>query len=181
MHSLFTTSALSLSDNNYRQFWSLASACVHYNARTALLSLSLSLSIFLCFSLPQPFLLPDKPLVACFVVAVLLLVVAAQAISKFLALISDSFRLPSPLILLSLSLYLWGTWKKSTKLNSLDVRAVFLCLSSTCYLYLQLSISLYLSVSLYLLLFFYSLLSLYISILSLAPSLLHIINALFNK
>lgn len=140
MHSLFTTSALSLSDNNYRQFWSLASACVHYNARTALLSLFLSFSIFLCFSLPQPFLLPDKPLVAC-------LVVAAQAISKFLALISDSFRLPSPLILLSLSLYLWGTWKTSTKLNSLDVRAVFLCLSSTCYLYLQLSFPALLSLS----------------------------------
>lgn len=52
VHSLFTTSALSLSDNNYRQFWSLASACVHYNARTALLSLFLSFSIFLCFSLP---------------------------------------------------------------------------------------------------------------------------------
>lgn len=66
--------------------------CAHCLA----LSLPLSLSIFLCFSLPQPFLLPDKPLVACFVVAVLLLVVAAQAISKFLALISDSFRLPSP-------------------------------------------------------------------------------------
>lgn len=145
VHSLFTTSALSLSDNNYRQFWSLASACVHYNARTALLSRSLSLSTFLCFSLPQPFLLPDKPLVACFVVAVLLLVVAAQAISKFLALISDSFRLPSPHP--SLSLYLWGTWKTSTKLNSLDVRAVFLCLSSTCYLYLRLSFPALLSLS----------------------------------
>lgn len=51
VHSLFTTSALSLSDNNYRQFWSLASACVHYNARTALLSPSLFLSLSFSVSL----------------------------------------------------------------------------------------------------------------------------------
>lgn len=51
VHSLFTTSALSLSDNNYRQFWSLASVCVHYNAHSDLFLLSLLLCLFLYLSL----------------------------------------------------------------------------------------------------------------------------------
>lgn len=107
--------------------------------------ISFSLSIFLCFSYlslslyMQPFLLPDKPLVSCFVVAILLLVVVAHAISKFLALISDSFRLPSPPLLHSIFLCICGA--NGRRRQSLTHLTYVQSFSFSLFIYLALSIS----------------------------------------